>query len=131
MNIILVVDENPKNLVLITSQLLILNYEVVTATIAGKALDIARLLKPSLIIMDSYVNDDADWTEIRQLRQIDELRDVPLIVISGNGIPQVRARAIEAGCTEFIRKPYDIRLLGEIVNRYFTRDISATNLRQP
>lgn len=119
MNIILVVNDNPQNLVLITSRLLMMNYQVVTASLHDDALEIARLLKPDVIVTDSMTSGDG-WDIIRQIKQDSDLIKTPVIVCSARTSEADIARAREAGCDDFVTKPYNPTELTKLVKRYIS-----------
>lgn len=124
MNIVLVVNNNPRNLILATTQLLLLNYQVATASVHDDGISLARILKPDLMVIDT-VDGDLHLDTIRIMRQDPELNQIPLVIVSAVGTVDDRERAIEAGCHDYIIKPYDVNTFREVVRRYMPPPVTA------
>ena len=45
-------------------------------------------------------------------------KDVPIVAVSASATPGDETKAIEAGCTEFLSKPYYPAALRDVLNRY-------------
>jgi CheY-like chemotaxis protein len=66
----------------------------------------------SVILMDISLSDSADGLELtRILRQRAQWARVPIIATTAHAFPEDKQRAIEAGCSGFIAKPYTRREL--------------------
>ena len=118
MNIVLVVNDEPANLVLVTTQLLLQNYQVVTASVQEDAVQLARLLSPILIVMDLVLANGDGWQAMEALQQEAELRDIPVIVISARSEVSDKERALLAGARAYLIKPYDISELNATLRQY-------------
>jgi CheY-like chemotaxis protein len=86
------------------------------------------LLEPNLPAIDLFVLDkimpDVDGLEIcRALRGRSGTRHIPVIMISAswNG----RAQALISGCSEYIRKPFDVWALLQLVDKFTTTAIDS------
>ena len=118
MNLVLVVNDEPANLVLVTTQLLLQNYQVVTASVQEDAVQLARLLSPILIVMDLVLANGDGWQAMEALQQEAELRDIPVIVISARSEVSDKERALLAGARAYLIKPYDISELNATLRQY-------------
>ncbi|MDT5122430.1 MAG: hypothetical protein QOC96_1912 [Acidobacteriota bacterium] len=112
---ILVADDQNDNLVLVSLWLQNLDYRVVTAVNGEAAVDIARLARPQLILMDIAmpVMDGLDAT--RRLRRLPETRDLPIIFLTAFDTKEFRGRAGEAGGDGYLTKPIDFERLGKLI----------------
>ncbi len=80
---ILLVDDSLTVLKLAERQLVAAGYEVVCASTAAKALELARAQPPSAVVLD-YLLPDMNGPEVcREFSRIEELSNVPIIVLSG------------------------------------------------
>jgi len=101
---ILVVDDEPDALELISYNLKAAGYDVVTAADGEEALKKARATHPSLVILDvsmPVVNGEQCLRLLQAIR-----RDVPVILSSGFGEAETVAKFPVQGYAGFLQKPY-------------------------
>jgi CheY-like chemotaxis protein len=118
MEIVLVVNDDPRNLVLVTTQLLLLGVQVVTASMQQDAVELARLLRPRLIILDLLLEKGDGWDTTHEIRELIDMPRVPIIIISAHTEAHDIERAQLAGADDFLPKPYDIQDLKVLLQRY-------------
>lgn len=109
---ILVVDDEDYVADMIASALEIEGYTTFVSYNGREALDQARDLQVDLVIIDimlPYINGIA---LIGQLRRLDHLRTVPIVLISAGARPQ---RALEK--TTFVPKPFDMNAMIALVQQ--------------
>jgi CheY-like chemotaxis protein len=76
--------------------------------IAGEAgLALARSERPSIVLLDLRLPDIDGFTVCEQLDSDPTTCHIPVIILSGMERPDIIRRARAAGCTYFVRKPYD------------------------
>jgi CheY-like chemotaxis protein len=114
---VLVVDDHHDTSFLLCRLFKTEGYEVQHAVDGLVGFNSATRERPDLIVTDVQMPRMDGITMIRRLRQKEDLRQVPIIVISSYG-RQLVADAIEAGADEFVSKPIDIsRLLMSVKSR--------------
>ena len=64
-------------------------------------------LRPDAIISDINMPRLDGFGFIRAVRQIERLRGVPIVVLTTENAPELRARARDAGATGWLVKPFD------------------------
>jgi putative two-component system response regulator len=121
---ILVVDDEPLGLRLISRVLASGGHDEVMATSdAARAISIARVSKPDLIVLDLHMPGFDGFDVLEGLNTIhsgDEF--VPVLVLTGDLITDTRRRALSLGATDFLTKPFDnSELLLRIQNMLRTR----------
>lgn len=119
--IILIVEDEPKNLKLIQDLLQASGYRTVEATDGRQGVELARDRKPDLILMDIQlpVMDGLEATRI--LKADTSTRDMPIIALTSYAMAGDEERAREAGCDGYITKPIDTRGFLKKVGEYFSR----------
>jgi CheY-like chemotaxis protein len=50
-----------------------------------------------------------------RLRELPEMRDAPILIVTAHADPATRAQAERAGATQFVTKPFSLKHLGEVV----------------
>ncbi len=106
---ILVVEDTPASLRLLTSLLSKAGYRVREAPDGELALWSARAQPPELILLDVRMPGIDGYEVCRQLKKNALLRDVPVIFLSAFGDTDDKLRGFEAGGVDFIAKPYDFQ----------------------
>lgn len=80
---------------------------VATAEDGAEALRIAHASPPHAMIADLEMPGTDGWALAAALRAAESLREVPLLVLSAQVDPATRVRALQAGASDFLRKPFD------------------------
>ena len=112
---ILVADDENDNLVLISLWLQNFGYRVVTAVNGVAAVEVVRIARPELILMDIAmpVMDGLDAT--RQIRLNPESESLPIIFITAFDTKAFRQRASDAGGDGYLTKPIDFDRLSNLI----------------
>ena len=119
--IILVVEDNPDNYALVEKILGHAGFQTANVSNAKATKEWCRTQKPVLIFMDINLPDSDGLTLIGQLREIPEYNDVPIIMHTAHVLGDWEQKSRDAGCTDFLAKPYRPRQLIEIVEKYITQ----------
>ena len=112
---ILVAEDNPTNMKLITVALKKQGYTLLQAADGEEALEAAVRNAPDLIIMDMQLPKISGWEVTRKLRQMPDFGNVPIIAVTAYAMKEDKERAIEAGCNAYLPKPIDINQLRSVV----------------
>src|SRR5580765_6784609 len=104
---ILLVDDSPTA---ILWQRMILEedkYQIVVATDGEEGVRVARAERPDLVLLDVMMPRMSGFDVLRALRADDDLRHVPIIMVTTRGeMPDVM-EGYESGCNEYVTKPLD------------------------
>jgi len=84
-------------------------YRVLEARNGLEAVDIARSLRPNLLIVDLNMPELDGLETIKSVRKLNSLADpVPIVAITAFDVYGMEQAAIEAGCNEYMSKPFDL-----------------------
>ena len=106
---ILVVEDNPLNLELVTDLLEANDFVVHPARTAEVAFRLARELSPDLILMDVSLPGLDGLAATRALRAESATRHLTIIALTAHAMKGDEALALEAGCDGYLAKPIDTR----------------------
>ncbi len=108
---ILVVDDEPDVVELLSYHLKNAGYRVRTVTDATTSIERARSFLPHLVILDIMM-PELNGTQIcRILRSDPEMKNVPIIFLTARGEEVDRVRGFEAGCDDYVSKPFSAKEL--------------------
>jgi CheY-like chemotaxis protein len=115
---VLVVDDNPTNMKLVSDLLQFEGYRILNASDAESAHEIVRNTPPDLILMDIALPGMDGLTLTRLLKTGDATRHIVIVALTAFAMKGDDARAREAGCDGYITKPIDTRTLPGAVAGY-------------
>ena len=112
---ILYVEDNPDNVYMLTRRLKKKGFELIIAGDGQEGIDKAIEENPDLILMDLSLPTMDGWTATAKIKEIEQVKDIPIIALSAHAMPEHRDRALKAGCSDYDTKPVDIkRLVGKM-----------------
>ena len=109
--IILVVDDNPTNLKLVSDMLEFEGYHLLNAGDAEEAQVVIQRTRPDLIFMDIALPGMDGLTLTRKLKAEPLTKDILIIALTAFAMKGDDQKALDAGCDGYITKPIDTRRL--------------------
>jgi len=115
--LILVVDDSADNLAMISLDLQQQNYRVVTASNGEDAITIAAQTVPNLILMDINLPELDGLAATRRIRDIEALREVPVVAVTAFGTEGFQRAAYDVGVDGYLTKPIDMDRMHQLIAR--------------
>ena len=103
---ILVVDDDPQLLLLLTSMLARIGPEPDTAETAAEGMEKLQNNKFDLLILDLMLPDKDGFEVLRELREDPRFATLPVIILSALADPDTISRGLELGADGYLTKPY-------------------------
>jgi signal transduction histidine kinase len=113
---ILVVEDSPDTLLLLSTIFRREGATVTTASSAAEALSCAAANRAHIIVSDIGMPDVDGYQLLEQLRLLPGLSDVPAIAVSGYASEDDRERALAVGYLALVPKPIDVDVLFNLIN---------------
>ncbi|MEG5016439.1 MULTISPECIES: response regulator [unclassified Microcoleus] len=108
---IMLVDDEPANLILLEELLLMKGYTTVSALSGHEALSLARASRPDLILLDIMMPEMDGFDVCDRLRNDTTLQTVPVIFLTALDDDTSRIRGLEMMADDYLTKPFNSRLL--------------------
>ncbi len=81
-------------------------YEVLEAENGREAIELAKTHSPVLIIMDIVMPELNGFQATRRMRKMEETRDIPIVIMSGNPEATEKFWVERIGANDFMSKPF-------------------------
>jgi len=115
---VLVIEDNEQNMYLIEFMLKKHNYEVIKAWDGEEGVNVAIEKKPDLIIMDWQMDKKDGIQATIEIRQVEDLKDVPILFCTSNVMPGDQQKAYKAGATGYLEKPINTGTFIDEIRKY-------------
>ena len=119
---ILVVDDFEPTALLLKQIFEKAGFKILKAGTVAEGVALARSAKPDLILMDVVLPDGSGLDAVRILRRFKGTAKVPIIAMSGKHLSSMRRDALDAGCSDFIPKPFKIYDLTWRIQNWLTHE---------
>ena len=115
---ILIVEDNEMNRDMLSRRLERKGFSIVMAEDGKKGVDMSKSENPDIILMDLSLPTMDGWTATAKIKEIEAVKDIPVIALSAHAMPEHRDRALKAGCSDYDTKPVDIKRLLEKIGKF-------------
>lgn len=112
---VLLVEDTEDNRFMMRRLLEMSGFRVAEATNGAEAVRTAEHEKPEIILMDLSLPIVDGLAATRRIRQLPELKGVPIIAVSAHDTADFHAEALAAGCNAYVTKPIDYTDLEDLI----------------
>ena len=123
--LILIVEDNERNLKLLRDLLGAYGYRSLEARSAEEALVLARAEHPQLVLMDIQLPGMDGLAALRELRAEPETTSTPVIAVTAYAMNEDRDRLLSAGFDGYLEKPINVRELPSYLRSHIAPTASA------
>jgi CheY-like chemotaxis protein len=104
---VMVVEDEPMNMLLMSEVLYKMGIDVIKATNGKEALELLLDQNPSLIFMDVNMPVMDGFTATKLIRQLtDAKKDIPVIALTADAMKEDREKCLDVGMNSYISKPF-------------------------
>lgn len=107
--LILIVEDNEKNMKLVRDVLGFHGYQTVEATTAEAGLELACAKQPALILMDIQLPGLDGISALHRLRSDSSTAKIPVIAVTASAMSNERKKILEAGFDGYQPKPIKVK----------------------
>ena len=119
--LILIVEDNDKNLKLTRDLLRFHGFETIEARSAEDGITLARERRPRLVLMDIQLPGMNGIEALGHLRADPRTRDIPVMAVTASAMTHDRQKIMAAGFDAYQAKPLNVREFTEAVRRMLDR----------
>jgi two-component system cell cycle response regulator DivK len=117
-HVILVVEDNERNLKLLRDVLQYAGYGVLAARTAEDGIALAVSEPPDLVLMDLQLPGIDGIEALRRLRESPRTANIPVVAVTAQAMKQDRERVLQAGFDGYVEKPISVRAFPDQVRRF-------------
>ena len=115
------VEDEPINMLLITEVLTRMGLDVIKAANGREAIISLSENEVSLIFMDVNMPEVDGYTATRMIRsRQDEKRNVPIIALTADALPDDKEKCLNSGMNDYVAKPFRLEDLQGVLQRYLS-----------
>ena len=118
---ILVVDDDPEIVTMLSTRLVKRGYKVSTANDGHRALELAKREKPDLVLLDVMMPGKSGWEVARALKQDPVTQGIKIVMVTAIGEQVNELTSPLYGADAHIDKPFEFerleKVIGELVPR--------------
>jgi PAS domain S-box-containing protein len=131
---VLVVDDNPNNLRLLSAMLIEHGFAVRVVTSGYMALKSVEVDTPDIVLLDINMPHLNGYEVCRRLKEQEQTRDLPVIFISALGDVSDKVRGFAVGGVDYITKPFQVeevlaRVTTHLMLRRTQHELHKQNVR--
>ncbi len=123
---ILIVDDEPNVIRLLSARLSIHNYDIVTASDGISAIEKIHREKPDLVLLDIRMPVGDGTMVFEHVKTVEETRSIPIIFMTANPSEDLRETVIGMGAKDFIAKPFNADELLVKVKKALGEDVEIS-----
>ncbi len=116
--VILVVDDDPKQLVLIRDLLRLSGFTTIEATGGEQGIELAKSKKPDLILMDILMPKVDGYTACREIKMDKATKAIPVVMLTSVDYELNKELGRDMGAAEYMTKPVDRQELLDVISRF-------------
>ena len=103
---VLLVEDNAATIEVMQQELELLGYEVMVAKNGGKAVEMASLEVPDLIVMDILMPKMDGLEAASRIRNSPQTQSIPILAATAKAMPGDREKCLAGSCDDYIAKPF-------------------------
>lgn len=115
---VLIVDDEADIIEILKFVLEAQGYECITATDGESGLNLAREIRPDLIILDVMMPKINGYKISRLLKYDSKYKDIPILMVTARSQEEDKIIGEETGADEYITKPFQVDYVVEKVKSY-------------
>ncbi|QHG19516.1 response regulator [Nostoc sp. ATCC 53789] len=119
--LILLAEDNQTNIDTMSDYLESRGYHLILANNGQQAIDLVKVQRPDLIVMDIQMPEMDGLEAMRRIRDDRQFVDIPIIALTALAMPSDRETCLAAGANEYLTKPVKLKQLALTIQQVLAR----------
>ncbi|MBD2525163.1 response regulator [Nostoc sp. FACHB-133] len=119
--LILLAEDNQTNIDTMSGYLESRGYHLILANNGQQAIDLVKVQRPDLIVMDIQMPEMDGLEAMRRIRDDQQFVDIPIIALTALAMPGDRETCLAAGANEYLTKPVKLKQLALTIQQVLAR----------
>ena len=116
---ILIIDDDARNIFALAAVLRSRGIQVISALSARQGIDLLQTNKNiTAVLLDMMMPDMDGYQAIQEIRENNELKNIPIIAVTAQAMVGDKERILKAGAEAYVSKPIDIDILMKVLNNF-------------
>jgi DNA-binding response OmpR family regulator len=115
---ILIIEDHPATAQMISEVLGLEGFATFACYDGGTGIKKAKEILPDLILLDLVMTGIDGVAVCRRLKEDPATSEIPIVIVSARGSIEDKKRCFEAGCADYIVKPFELKELVEAVRKW-------------
>jgi DNA-binding response OmpR family regulator len=103
---VLIVDDSPDIVAMVSYALTRAGYSCITASGGQECLDILTVRKPDVILLDVVMEPLDGWSTLKQIKKNPDTKKIPVLMLTGNCLTAGEARQYHICIEDYVMKPF-------------------------
>ncbi len=116
--VILIVEDDPKDLILIRDLLRLSGFTTIEATDGEQGIELAKAKKPDLILMDILMTKVDGYTACREIKMDKATKAIPVVMLTSLDYELNKELSRDMGANGYMTKPVDRQELLDVISRF-------------
>jgi two-component system cell cycle response regulator DivK len=116
--LILHIEDNPSNRKAVQHILRMTSYRLIEAADGQEGIDLLEKETPDLILTDIQLPKLSGYDVAKWVKSDPRFKHIPVVAVTSYGLSGDDAKAKEAGCDDYVSKPYRPRVLLEHLEKF-------------
>ncbi|WP_372369536.1 response regulator [Candidatus Uabimicrobium sp. HlEnr_7] len=116
---VLIVEDNKDNSQLVEKILKFYGYQTQILENGEDAIEWCKNNNADMILMDIHLPQKSGLETTSEVRKMDTYRTIPIIALTAHAMKGWKDKCLQAGCTDYITKPFRPQTLIECMNSHF------------
>lgn len=117
---LLLVEDDEMSRDMLTRRLERRGFDIVSAADGKEGVELAASHAPDLILMDLDLPVMNGWEAARRLKADPATKDMPILALTAHVMAGDQAKALQAGCDDYVPKPVELKRLVALIEQILT-----------
>ena len=122
---VLIAEDNELNMKLFKDLLEMKDFNTICIEDGHQVFEQVEKNKPDLILMDIRLNDISGLDIIKRIKNVEELKHIPIIALTAYAMKSDKEKILDSGCESYMAKPIFIDTFFKEIEKFVSPNVSS------